>query len=194
MNFRVYVHTSYVLVDREARTLSQVCRVVAQRRYTAAPATAISFSSQREGSTFDGASHWSLGVVAALSGVSVATASAQTKADHAKNNSQAVTLFQYDVCPWCNKVKAVLDYNGIPYRAVEVNPLMKSELKFSQGYKKVPILVTADGEQINDSNEIIRYIMSDKTPATKGWCGTSRHFASHCFCGQAPAHDSLIED
>jgi hypothetical protein len=31
-----------------------------------------------------------------------------------------VTLYQYDVCPFCNKVKAMLDFHGIPYDVVEV--------------------------------------------------------------------------
>ena len=65
-----------------------------------------------------------------------------------------VTLYQYDVCPFCNKVKAYLDYRGIPYDIVEVNPLTKSEIKFSKEYRKVPI-VTVDDEQLNDSAHII---------------------------------------
>eukprot|EP00271_Cylindrocystis_brebissonii_P009178 TRINITY_DN23859_c0_g1_i1.p1 TRINITY_DN23859_c0_g1~~TRINITY_DN23859_c0_g1_i1.p1 ORF type:complete len:255 (+),score=76.01 TRINITY_DN23859_c0_g1_i1:2-766(+) len=64
-----------------------------------------------------------------------------------------VVLYQYDSCPFCNKVKAYLDYHSVPYRVVEVNPMGKKELKWSQ-YKKVPVLVM-DGEQINDSNVII---------------------------------------
>ena len=65
-----------------------------------------------------------------------------------------MTLYQYDVCPFCNKVKAMLDFHGIPYDVVEVNPLMKSELAFSE-YKKVPVLVV-DGEQLNDSSHIMK--------------------------------------
>eukprot|EP00897_Mesotaenium_endlicherianum_P005322 jgi/Mesen1/4818/ME000243S04000 len=60
-----------------------------------------------------------------------------------------VVLYQYEACPFCNKVKAYLDYRSIPYRIVEVNPLGKKELKWSQ-YKKVPVIVV-DNEQLNDS-------------------------------------------
>mmetsp|Transcript_27554 Transcript_27554/g.67740 ORF Transcript_27554/g.67740 Transcript_27554/m.67740 type:complete len:332 (-) Transcript_27554:246-1241(-) len=67
-----------------------------------------------------------------------------------------VTLYQYDVCPFCNKVKAMLDFHGIPYDVVEVNPLFKSEIKFSE-YKKVPVVVI-DGEQFNDSSVIMRTV------------------------------------
>ena len=52
--------------------------------------------------------------------------------------------------PLCNKVKAMLDFHGVPYDVVEVNPLTKSEMAFSKEYKKVPVLVV-DGTQINNS-------------------------------------------
>ncbi|KAJ6352065.1 hypothetical protein OIU76_001309 [Salix suchowensis] len=50
-----------------------------------------------------------------------------------------VVLYQYEACPFCNKVKAFLDYYNIPYKVVEVNPISKKEIKWSD-YKKVPIL------------------------------------------------------
>lgn len=64
-----------------------------------------------------------------------------------------VVLYQYEACPFCNKVKAYLDYYDIPYKVVEVNPISKKEIKWSD-YKKVPIL-TVDGEQLVDSSAII---------------------------------------
>ncbi|KAK7314645.1 hypothetical protein VNO77_33172 [Canavalia gladiata] len=64
-----------------------------------------------------------------------------------------VVLYQYEACPFCNKVKAFLDYYDIPYKVVEVNPLNKKEIKWSE-YQKVPILMV-DGEQLNDSSAII---------------------------------------
>jgi hypothetical protein len=47
-------------------------------------------------------------------------------------------------------VSAFLDYHDIPYKVVEVNPLSKKEIKWSE-YKKVPIL-TVDGENLVDSS------------------------------------------
>ena len=44
---------------------------------------------------------------------------------------------------------AFLDYYDIPYKVVEVNPLSKKEIKWSE-YQKVPILLV-NGEQLNDS-------------------------------------------
>lgn len=48
------------------------------------------------------------------------------------------------------KLPAFLDYYDIPYKIVEVNPISKKEIKWSD-YKKVPILVV-DGEQMVDSS------------------------------------------
>ncbi|KAF8377802.1 hypothetical protein HHK36_031187 [Tetracentron sinense] len=64
-----------------------------------------------------------------------------------------VVLYQYEACPFCNKVKAFLDYYDVPYKVVEVNPISKKEIKWSD-YKKVPILMV-DGEQMVDSSDII---------------------------------------
>jgi len=89
-------------------------------------------------------------------------------------------------CPFCNKVKAHLDYFNVPYKAVEVYPLKKPELSFSHTYKKVPVLTvhphtktdknthththtpdntrahthtTPKYQQINDSPENIKYVV-----------------------------------
>ncbi|CAA0815736.1 Glutathione S-transferase family protein [Striga hermonthica] len=63
-----------------------------------------------------------------------------------------VVLYQYEACPFCNKVKAFLDYYDIAYKVVEVNPISKNEIKWSD-YKIVPILMV-DGEQLVDSSGI----------------------------------------
>lgn len=57
---------------------------------------------------------------------------------------QKFTLYQFQSCPYCCKVRAALDYFGFPYDVVEVNSVTKSQIKFSE-YKKVPILVV-DGK------------------------------------------------
>lgn len=69
-----------------------------------------------------------------------------------------ITLYQYDVCPFCNKVRAYLDFNNIPYKIIEVDPLRKTELKaFTEDYRKVPIALV-NGEQINGSDKVIDHI------------------------------------
>ncbi|CAN8074263.1 unnamed protein product [Agarophyton chilense] len=66
-----------------------------------------------------------------------------------------ITLYQYEVCPFCNKVRAYLDYHNIPYKVVEVDPLRKTELKdFSEDYRKVPIAIV-NGTQVNGSDNVI---------------------------------------
>eukprot|EP00659_Diplonema_papillatum_P009039 gene9039-13992_t len=51
-------------------------------------------------------------------------------------------------------VTAYLDYHGIPYTNVYVNPLTKEQLVFSREYKKAPIALIS-GAQVNDSNVIV---------------------------------------
>jgi len=58
----------------------------------------------------------------------------------ADNSGLKLTLFQYQPCPFCKKVRAYLDYTGLSYKVVEVNPVTKSQLGWSS-YKKVPILM-----------------------------------------------------
>lgn len=67
------------------------------------------------------------------------------------------TLYQYQVCPFCWKVRTLLALKKVDYDIVEVHPLNKKEIEFSD-YKKVPIFIDADGTQVNDSNEIMKYI------------------------------------
>ena len=53
-------------------------------------------------------------------------------------------------------IAAFLDYNNIPYKIVEVNPISKKEIKWSD-YKKVPIL-KVDGEQMVDSSGSLLFL------------------------------------
>jgi len=70
-----------------------------------------------------------------------------------------VRLYQYEICPFCCKVKAFLDWQKVPYTTIEVNPLSKAEIKFSKEYRKVPIAVV-DETQVNDSSEILSALAS----------------------------------
>lgn len=65
-------------------------------------------------------------------------------------------LYQYDSCPFCNRVRAYLDFARIPYTVVEVDPLFKSQIAWSRDYRKVPIAVI-NGERVVDSTAIIDY-------------------------------------
>ncbi|KAF4685199.1 hypothetical protein FOZ60_006780 [Perkinsus olseni] len=69
-----------------------------------------------------------------------------------------VNIYQYEICPYCNKVKAFLDWQQVPYKTMDVNPLTKGEIRFSKDYRKVPIAFI-DGIQVNDSTEIIKKLV-----------------------------------
>jgi glutaredoxin len=51
-----------------------------------------------------------------------------------------LTLYQFQTCPFCCKLRSVLDYYGFSYDVIEVNSVTKKQIKWSD-YKKVPILV-----------------------------------------------------
>lgn len=85
--------------------------------------------------------------------------------------STPITLYQYEVCPFCCKVKAVLDYYGVPYRVIEVSPLTKRQLKAgAPGHTKVPVALI-DGETLADSSAIISRIAASAKAAGKGGKG-----------------------
>ncbi|CAL5362670.1 prostaglandin E synthase 2-like isoform X1 [Camellia sinensis] len=137
---------------------------------TAASDGATSFSSRRRwlsaALSASSAKIASLGLAGAL--VTVAGATSLFQEAYAKERPppelvpKEVVLYQYEACPFCNKVKAFLDYYDLPYKVVEVNPLSKKEIKWSD-YKKVPILMV-DGEQLVDSSDIIDKLGSKILP------------------------------
>ncbi|CAG0878482.1 unnamed protein product [Darwinula stevensoni] len=73
-----------------------------------------------------------------------------------------LTLYQYQSCPFCCKVRAFLDYYGLPYNVIEVNPVFRQQMTWSK-WKKVPVLLASSDNgfyQLNDSSMIISSIMS----------------------------------
>jgi len=73
-----------------------------------------------------------------------------------------VTLFQYQTCPFCCKARAFLDYFGLNYDVIEVNSVLRTQMKWSK-YKKVPVVVVEYKDkviQINDSSVIVSALYS----------------------------------
>jgi glutathione S-transferase len=76
-----------------------------------------------------------------------------------------ITLYQYEICPYCCKVKAYLDWARISYRVVEINPVAKKEMAALTEYnggepvKKVPAVLVGreDGSHqlLRESSDII---------------------------------------
>lgn len=63
-------------------------------------------------------------------------------------------MYQYQSCPFCSKVRAFLDYYGVSYNVVEVDPVLRQQTKFSK-YRKVPILLV-DRKNINDNSYFLQ--------------------------------------
>ena len=77
------------------------------------------------------------------------------------NSNLKLTLFQYEPCPFCQKVRAFLDFSGLSYDIVEVHPVTKKELGWSP-YKKVPIVIL----QIKEGYQVLPSIRSKELKLT----------------------------
>ncbi|MCK5901847.1 MAG: glutathione S-transferase N-terminal domain-containing protein [Cocleimonas sp.] len=67
-----------------------------------------------------------------------------------------LTLYQFSSCPFCCKVRALLNHTKQPYQTIEVTPFGTPELHFTD-HKKVPVL-RDDEKTIVESAQIIDYI------------------------------------
>ena len=67
-------------------------------------------------------------------------------------------LYQFELSHYCEKVRLILDYKGLPYRKIEVSPgVGQLEIFQLSGQRQVPLL--KDGETIiTDSTEIAFYL------------------------------------
>ena len=72
---------------------------------------------------------------------------------------QDLTLYQFELCPYCHKVRAGLELKGLAFRKVEVNPMSKKELPPlpAGAPKKVPVLRAGD-DTVADSTDILTYL------------------------------------
>ena len=67
-----------------------------------------------------------------------------------------ITLYQFQSCPFCSKVRSLLNHIEQPFEIVEVSPFGMKELDFTD-HKKVPVLKNGD-EVITESATIIEYV------------------------------------
>lgn len=64
-----------------------------------------------------------------------------------------IILFQFQTCPFCCKVRAYLDYKGISYSVVEVDAVLRQDIKWSE-QKKVPmVLIKEKATNLTKSDE-----------------------------------------
>ena len=86
------------------------------------------------------------------------------------------------------QVRTFLDYYGISYEVVEVDPVLRREIKWSE-YKKVPILLAqvASGYQpLNDSSMIVSVLSSylyDRSHKLEELASYYPHIALHDASG-----------
>ena len=76
-----------------------------------------------------------------------------------------LTLYQFNSCPFCWKVRSLLNYADQPYETVEVNPIGMKGLEFTD-HKKVPVLKDND-KVIIESATIVDYINDNYAHAPK---------------------------
>lgn len=72
-----------------------------------------------------------------------------------------ITLYQFEECPFCAKVRAVLQRLDLPFNAIIVPPdredPIRKELFQKSGVPTMPV-ISVDGKYIGDSGAIIRYL------------------------------------
>ncbi len=65
-------------------------------------------------------------------------------------------LYQYETCPFCEKVRQKLAEMGLEYEKIEVDPANKPEAVISTG-GTVPV-IDDDGHIMNESGDIVDYL------------------------------------
>ncbi|MDP7034991.1 MAG: glutathione S-transferase N-terminal domain-containing protein [Planctomycetota bacterium] len=68
-------------------------------------------------------------------------------------------IYQFDSCPYCQRVLNALDQHGTEYEKVDISPWDRGEVKRISGQTQVPVLVDEErGEVIPDSSRILEYL------------------------------------
>ncbi len=72
-----------------------------------------------------------------------------------------ITLYQFEDCPYCEKVRGVLKEKGLKYDKVNVirdrNDPLRQELAKKSGVPTVPV-IKIDSRYIGDSQRIVDYL------------------------------------
>ncbi len=72
-----------------------------------------------------------------------------------------ITLYQFEECPFCAKVRAKLAEKNLDYKKINVSPdrndPQRKELLEKSGVATVPI-IEVEGVFIGESDEIVKYI------------------------------------
>lgn len=98
-------------------------------------------------------------------------------------------LYQFELSHYCEKIRLILDYKGLPYRKIEVTPgIGQLDLYRLSGQRQVPVL--KDGaEIIADSTAIAEYL--DKTYPDKPIIPTDPKLKGLCLLIEQWADESI---
>jgi microsomal prostaglandin-E synthase 2 len=109
---------------------------------------------------------------------------------------ETVTLYQFELCPFCHKVKAAMEAKGIAFTKVEVNPINKKELPpLPEGApRKVPV-IQVGGKTVFDSTTIVAFLEAQQTggrsltptdPALREKCDLVEKWVNDDLCQVLP--------
>ena len=74
-------------------------------------------------------------------------------------NMSRASLHVLQTCPFCWKVRGLIEHLGLDIDEVQVNAMRtKKELAFTNGWNKVPVFTDNGGEVVVDSTPIMMYI------------------------------------
>ena len=100
-----------------------------------------------------------------------------------------VTLHQFEISPFCDKVRRILRLKGVPFAIREVSALRSAlDVRRINRIGKLPVL-EADGRFIADSSEIARYL-DERYPDPPLWPADPRERAQ-CHVLEDWADESL---
>lgn len=68
-----------------------------------------------------------------------------------------ITLHQWEISPFCQKVARALRFKGLPFEAIDYNGLLATRVMGLSKVGKVPVL-DIDGLRLQDSTRICRYL------------------------------------
>lgn len=68
-----------------------------------------------------------------------------------------ITLYQYEISPYADKVRRVLHVKGLEYRVVEIRPSKRKQARAISPTGKFPAIDTPEGERVIDSTDIFHW-------------------------------------
>ncbi|KXJ77047.1 hypothetical protein RP20_CCG008433 [Aedes albopictus] len=106
-----------------------------------------------------------------------------------------LVLFQFQTCPFCCKVRSFLDHSGLSYSVVEVDAVLRQDIKWSST-KKVPIVLakTRSGKyvQLMDSSMIVSVLASFLKDKSQDIGELAKYYPSISFINESGRKTSDI--